>query len=86
MHLVINIKLYICRHVNYLGAVSHHHLQPVLPPQKYGLPYLLPPPFVGNVTILGQHAQAAIDVSSPFLHPTPLQHKHKENYSQQAIT
>ena len=86
MHLVINIKLYIRRHVNYLGAVSHRHLPPVLPPQKYGLPHLLPPPFVKNATILAQRKQVAIDVSPhPFLCPTPLQHKYKDNYSQQAI-
>jgi len=69
-----------------LGPVSHRHLPLVLPPQKYGLPHLLPQLFVRNTTILAQRKQVAIDVSSPFLRPTPLQHKHKDNYNQQAIT
>ena len=57
--------------------MSHRHSQPVLPLQKYGLPHLVPPPFVRNVTIFRQRKQAAIVVSSSlYLRPTPSQHKH----------
>ena len=86
MHLVINIKRYISRHVNYLGVVFQHHLHPLLPAQQYGWLPALPPPSVVNVRVLRKLVQAAINVSFPFLRPTTLQHKENVNYRQQSIT
>ena len=86
MHLVINIKCYISRHVNYLGVVFQHHLHPLLPAQQYGWLPALPPPSVVNVRVLCQLVQAAINISFPFLRPTTLQHKENVNYRQQSIT
>ena len=85
MHLVINIKRYISRYVNYLGVVSHHHLHTLLPTQQYGQPPGPPPLSVMNVTILHQLKQAAINISFPILRPTTLQDKENVNYRHQSI-